>query len=381
MRELAAALLARHVADRDYALATVISVRGSAPCAPGTSMAVDTTGAVVGSLSGGCVEAAVHELCVEVLATGVPVRETFGYSDSDAIAVGLTCGGVLEVFVHRVDAAARPAIEAVLTAAGPVALVRDLRTGAAGALVEADEPAASTADVGQAAAETARPVGDSDWLGAAFSPRVRAEVRDMLAAGCIGIRRIGCGADESELFVVSYRPPPRLLVFGAGNFSAALVRMGKYLGYHVTVCDARPVFTTRDRFPEADEVVVEWPHRYLESTVVDARTVICVLAHDAKFEVPLLERALRLSVAFVGAMGSRRTCADRAARLRAAGLTERELSRLHAPIGLDLGARSPEETAVAIAAEIVAARTGSTAQPLTTTPGPVHGGGIAVSAG
>nr|BBJ49209.1 hypothetical protein SAVMC3_18380 [Streptomyces avermitilis] len=163
-----------------------------------------------------------------------------------------------------------------------------------------------------------------------------------------------------------------MIVFGAVDFAAALVRTGKFLGYHVTVCDARPVFATRVRFPEADDLVVDWPHRYLRDTPTDERTVLCVLTHDAKFDVPLLVEALRLPVAFVGAMGSRRTHEDRDRRLREAGLTPRELSRLRSPIGLDLGARTPEETALSIAAEIVAARRGGTGVPLTGSPTPIH---------
>ncbi len=159
------------------------------------------------------------------------------------------------------------------------------------------------------------------------------------------------------------------------------MRVGKFLGYHVTVCDARPVFATATRFPEADEIVVEWPHRYLESTEVDGRTVLCVLTHDAKFDVPLLELALRLPVAYVGAMGSRRTHEDRNRRLREVGVTELELARLRSPIGLDLGARTPEETALSIAAEIVASRRGGTGVSLTGAHTPIHHEGPGEPAG
>ncbi|MCW2819573.1 MAG: hypothetical protein JWR42_2360, partial [Marmoricola sp.] len=161
------------------------------------------------------------------------------------------------------------------------------------------------------------------------------------------------------------------------DFAAAVASVGHFLGYHVTVCDARPVFATRTRFPEADEVVVTWPHKYLaaelEAGRIDRRTVICVLTHDPKFDVPVLERALRLpEVAYVGAMGSRRTHEDRLARLREAGLSEEELGRLSSPIGLDLGARTPEETAVSIAAEIIAGRWGGTGDRLSGTDGRIH---------
>jgi xanthine dehydrogenase accessory factor len=175
-----------------------------------------------------------------------------------------------------------------------------------------------------------------------------------------------------RVFVWAFAPRPRLLVFGAIDFAAAVARVGSFLGYRVTVCDARPVFATPKRFPDADEVIVEWPHRYLASTEVDERTVICLLTHDPKFDVPLLELALRMPLAYVGAMGSRRTNDDRLQRLRELGLTEAELARLHAPIGLDIGARTPEETAVSVAAEIIAARWGGSGQPLRSADGPIH---------
>ena len=179
-----------------------------------------------------------------------------------------------------------------------------------------------------------------------------------------------------EVFVASHAPPPRMLVFGAIDFASAVARQGSFLGYRVTVCDARGLFATPARFPTADEVVVEWPHRYLaaqaEAGAIDERTVICVLTHDPKFDVPLLEVALRLDVRFIGAMGSRRTHENRLTRLREAGLTDTELSRLASPIGLDLGARTPEETAVSIAAEIIAHQWGGGGRPLSRTGGRIH---------
>jgi len=179
-----------------------------------------------------------------------------------------------------------------------------------------------------------------------------------------------------RVFVWSFAPKPRMLVFGAIDFAAAVARVGSFLGYRVTVCDARPVFATARRFPDADEVVVEWPHRYLQTEAdagrIDERTVLCVLTHDPKFDVPLLEVALRLPVAYVGAMGSRRTHEERLDRLREAGLSKEEIARLSSPIGLDLGARTPEETAVSIAAEIIAGRWGGSGEPLTETSGRIH---------
>jgi xanthine dehydrogenase accessory factor len=202
------------------------------------------------------------------------------------------------------------------------------------------------------------------------------DVRGMLAQGVTGVRRYGSRGerrgDELAVFVDCFAAAPRMLVFGAIDFAAAVARVGKFLGYHVTVCDARGVFATRARFPDADEVVVEWPHRFLAGLAVDARTVICVLTHDPKFDVPVLEVALRTPAAYVGAMGSRRTHQDRVARLRAAGLSEAELGRLRSPIGLDLGARTPEETAVSIAAELIQLRWGGTGHALTATTGRIH---------
>ncbi|SDM01840.1 xanthine dehydrogenase accessory factor, partial [Nonomuraea maritima] len=202
------------------------------------------------------------------------------------------------------------------------------------------------------------------------------DARGMLAQGVTGLRRYGPQGerrlDDLAVFVQAFAPPPRMLVFGAIDFAAAVARVGKFLGYHVTVCDARPIFATARRFPEADEVVVRWPHDYLASVEVDERTVICVLTHDPKFDVPLLEVALRTDAGYVGAMGSRRTHEDRLARLREAGLSEEELARLRSPIGLDLGARTPEETAVSIAAELIQLRWGGSGRPLATTEGRIH---------
>ncbi|MEH6379125.1 XdhC family protein [Streptomyces sp. KLMMK] len=364
---------------RAFAVATVVAVEGSAPRQPGAALAVDAEGTVVGSVSGGCVEGAVYELCRAALESGESVRERFGRPGDrpgeDDFATGLTCGGVLDVLVVPVlpDAPGRAVLAEALAAAatgGPVALARVI-SGPAGLLgrallVRADGTYAGTL------AES----GGPDRAAAA-------EAAALLAAGRTGTVTVGmesgagvrCG-DPVTLLVESCLPPPRMIVFGAVDFAAALVGAGKFLGYHVTVCDARPVFATAGRFPEADGIAVDWPHRYLDAQqaagALDARTVLCVLTHDPKFDVPLLERALRLPVAYVGAMGSRRTHEDRLARLREAGVAEPALDRLRSPIGLDLGARTPEETALSIAAEIVALRHGGTGAPLTGVRTPIH---------
>lgn len=359
---------------RDVAVATVVSVGGSAPRGLGAALAVDGEGTVIGSVSGGCVEGAVYELCREALDDGRAVVQRFGYSDEDAFAVGLTCGGVLDVLVTPVgaEAPARPVLRAALSAARrsePAALARVVRGP--------DHLLGGALLLGP----------DGPYEGGLGGPAeldrtAAAEARALLEAGRTGT--VALSEDGTHcpggltLLVETSRRPPRLIVFGAIDFAAALVRAGKFLGHHVTVCDARPVFATRARFPEADDVVVDWPHRYLRRTEVDARTALCVLTHDAKFDIPLLTVALRTPAVFVGAMGSRRTHADRDRRLREAGLTDEELARLRSPIGLDLGARTPEETALSIAAEIVATRHGGTGSPLTGSHAPIHrdaGGG------
>jgi xanthine dehydrogenase accessory factor len=353
---------------RDFAVATVVAVGGSAPRPPGAALAVDADGTVVGSVSGGCVEGAVYELCRQALRDGETVVERFGYSDEDAFAVGLTCGGVIDILVTpvRTGDPVRPALATALAAAarGRTAAVARIVGGPA-------ELRGRALVVGPDGSRTGGFGGHP-----ALDRTAAAEAGAFLDAGRTGTLEIGeqgsrCGAPVTLLIECSV-PAPRMIVFGAIDFASALVRVGKFLGYHVTVCDARPVFATPARFPDADEIVTEWPHEYLRRTDVDARTVLCVLTHDAKFDVPLLRLALRLPVAYVGAMGSRRTHLDREARLREAGLSDPELARLRSPIGLDLGARTPEETALSIAAEIVATRHGGTGTSLTGAHTPIH---------
>lgn len=355
---------------REFAVATVVSVGGSAPRGPGAALAVDGDGVAIGSVSGGCVEGAVYELCERALQDGRTVREQFGYSDEDAFAVGLTCGGVIDVMVTPVpvDSPQRAVLRTALSTAaggGSAALAR---------VVSGPEELLGHALLVHADGTHEGGLGGHPEL----DRTAVAEARALLDAGRTGT--VGVSEDGSHcpggltLLVETRVPPPRMIVFGAVDFAAALVRAGKFLGHHVTVCDARPVFATEARFPEADDVVVDWPHRYLRRTTTDDRTVVCVLTHEARFDVPLLTEALRMPFAFVGAMGSRRTHEDRLRRLREAGLGEDELDRLRSPIGLDLGARTPEETALSIAAEIVAARRGGTGLPLTGGAEPIHRG-------
>jgi len=351
-------------------MGTVVRTYSSAPRLPGASMVVAPDGTVSGSVSGGCVEGAVYELATEVTGTGVPVLQRYGVSDDDAFAVGLTCGGTIDIFVEPVSQNTFPEL---------AALADDLvnhRPAAVATVIAHPDPVWVGRRLVIRGAEVSGALGSSRADAA-----VTDDARGLLAAGRSEVLTYGPDGQRRglgmEVFVASYAPRPRMLVFGAIDFAAAVAQQGSFLRYRVTVCDARPVFATPARFPTADEVVVEWPHRYLteqaDAGAIDARTVICVLTHDPKFDVPLLEVALRLpEVAYVGAMGSRRTHDDRLARLREAGLTDVELEGLSSPIGLDLGGRTPEETAVSIAAEIIARRWGGGGRPLADVPGRIH---------
>jgi len=355
-------------AGEAFGLATVVQTFSSAPREPGAALAVSPDGEVAGSVSGGCVEGAVYELSGEVSQSGQAVLQRYGVSDDTAFSVGLTCGGIIDIFVEAVSRETYPEFGEI------VAAVRDHQPVAVATVIAGPGQVGSRRIVWPAdhRAGPSHSLGSGDRLDQAVDD----DARGMLAQGLTGVRRYGPDGerrrDELSVFVQSFAPPPRMLVFGAIDFAAAVARIGKFLGYRVTVCDARPVFATSARFPDADEVITDWPHRYLTGISTDERTVICVLTHDPKFDVPVLEVALREPAAYIGAMGSRRTHNDRLDRLREAGLSEDELARLRSPVGLDLGARTPEETAVAIAAELIQLRWGGSGQPLTVTSGRIH---------
>jgi xanthine dehydrogenase accessory factor len=351
------------------ALATVVDVRKSAPRQPGAAMAVSSKGEVAGSVSGGCVEGAVFQLAQQVLESGVPELVHYGYSDDEAFAVGLTCGGELDVFVERIDPTDGTGFERVLrdvAAEEPVAVV-----------IVIDAPSES----GEPPVRGAKLLIGPDWVEGSLDSEglqvaVVDDARGMLQQGRTAERRYGRHGerrlDDVRVFISSFAPRPRMFVFGAIDYAAAVARIGHFLGYHVTVCDARSTFATSKRFPDADEVIVDWPHRYLSRVAIDERAAICVLTHDPKFDVPLLEVALRSPAGYVGAMGSRRTHDERLARLVELGMSDDVLARLRSPIGLDLGARTPEETAVSVAAELIQQRWGGSGRPLSDTEGRIH---------
>jgi xanthine dehydrogenase accessory factor len=295
--------------------ATVVKTERSAPRDPGAVMAVSERGDVAGSVTGGCVEPAVYEEAKQVLAGAAPRLKTYGIADEEAFEVGLPCGGTVHIFVDAFDPAlVRPLIDAIA----------------------AEEPIALTFPVAGADA------GAKQLVTPDSGPE---EARALLARGETAL--------VDDLFVSSFAPRPQMYVFGAVDHAAAVARIGRFLGYRVTVCDARARFVTPERFPDVDELVVEWPDRFLERAPVDERTAVVVLTHDHKFDVPALKVALQRNAAYVGAMGSRRAMETRNERLREEGLSDEEIARIHAPIGLPIAARTPEEVAVSIAAELI----------------------------
>ncbi|KQR10367.1 XdhC family protein [Cellulomonas sp. Leaf334] len=326
MLEIAGRLLATLTAGHRVAAATVLSMTGSAPTVVGTSMAVDDTGAALGSVAGGCVEGALYDLCAAVLDGAPPGVQEYGVTDEDAFAVGLTCGGVLRVHARELG----PADVPVLAAAAR---------------------------------------GDEVVLVTALDGPLPDDVPVPMRSGIVRVQ----GPDGGiEVFVEVASAPPRMVVYGALEFSSALAVVARAAGFRVTVCDARAVLATPRRHPGADEVVVDWPVRHLAQQRLGPRDVVCVMAHDDRFDADLVLAALRSGAGFVGAMGSRRTQTRRVAELVARGITDDELARLHAPIGLDLGASTPGETAVSVLAEVLASRTGATGLPLTDLAGPIH---------
>jgi xanthine dehydrogenase accessory factor len=311
MREILETIEAWAKDEQGVVLATLVGTERSSPCDPGAAMAVSERGDVAGSLTGGCVEPALYDEARAIFDGGAPRLRSYGIEEEDAFEAGLPCGGTIHVFVTM---AKHELIEEL-----SVAVRRELPVALAMNIAGPD-------------------IGDQRLV--AVDGRTEPSL-------------------EGDVFFLPFLPRPRMYVFGVLDHAAAVARAGRLLGFHVTVCDARKRFLTRERFPEPDELVVGWPHEFLRSAEVDERTAICVLTHDHKFDVPLLQAALAGPAGYIGALGGSKTRADREERLRAEGVDEEDLRRIHAPIGLDIGARTPEEVAVAVAAEIVALRRGS----------------------
>jgi xanthine dehydrogenase accessory factor len=358
-----AAVLEWFASERRAVAATLVEVDGSAPLDPGATMWVDETGAIEGSVTGGCVEGALVEVARHVLAGEAPGTHAYGISDELAGEVGLMCGGTVRIFVGAVDGRNLAPARAALTAAAaqrPAVLATVLDGPAAGnrlAVVES---------------ETIGSLGITELM----DRTVSAEARGVVAQGTSMVRSYGAdGAtmgDDVRVFLQAFAAPPRMIIFGAIDFSAALALLAKRVGYEITICDPRQAFIASKRFAAASEVSSAWPDEYLRDVELGPRDAVLVFTHDAKLDEPALIAALATGAGYIGALGSRSTQAARRARLVAAGVSETDLERVVAPCGLDIGAATPGETAIAILAEIVALRSGRHADRLVETDGAIR---------
>lgn len=365
--EIAGRLLAALRSGERVAVATSVDVIGSAPHLAGTSMAVTAAGAVIGSVSAGCVEASALDACRALLHGGAPQQLRFGFGEADAARAGLACGGELDVFVHPLGGAA---LEQELEAAAAG------RSAAVGFVVAGPAEALGGVVAGGEGAGLGGEVDPAQIKGASID-RLRSAVAARALTGRSGPVSVDCGSRTVRLFVDVAAPAARLVIVGATETAAALAAAASAVGYAVTVCDHRDGFAAAERFPAAEQVVVALPHEYLAATALDGRSAVCLLGHDEDLDPLAAAVALERGVAYVGALGSRGTTARRRERLLALGLDDALVDRLHAPIGLDIGASTPAETAVSILAEVLAARTGAQGARLRTLTGPIHRSGTA----
>ena len=346
---------------RRVVAATLVETLGSAPLDPGAEMLVDDTGRIEGSVTGGCVEGALYEEARSVLNGAPPRVATYGISDQQAADVGLMCGGTVKVFVHELDD--RNALEATrrqIACEEPVALATLLDGKGAGAKM----------------AITAATTIGSFAQGDLLDDNVARDARGFLDEGRSAVRRYSAKGetmgDDLRVAIHAFATPPRMVIFGAIDFSAALARQAKEIGYKATIVDARQAFAQSPRFSEHAEVVISWPDLYLQGEQLGPRDAILVFTHDAKFDEPALVEAVKTQAGYIGALGSRRTHEDRTARLREAGMSEEGLARINSPCGLDVGARTPAETAIAVLGEILALRSGRRGGRLAEASGPIH---------
>jgi xanthine dehydrogenase accessory factor len=355
---------------RRVVAATLVATVGSAPLDPGAEMLVDDSGRIEGSVTGGCVEGALVEEARQILDDGAPPRvATYGISDGEAVDVGLMCGGTVKVFVHEVRAPEPlEATRAEVAAGRPVALATILDGPSAGAKM------AVLAD------SVVGGLGHADLL----DESVARDARGYLDEGRSAVRTYSeqgetMGSDV-RVAIQAFATPPRMVIFGAIDFSAALAKMATDIGYTVTIVDARSAFASSPRFSEHAEVVISWPDDYLTQQQLGPRDAVLVFTHDSKFDEPALLAAVQTGAGYIGALGSRTTHADREERLRAAGAADADLQRINSPCGLDVGARTPAETSVAVLGEILALRAGRRGGRLAEASGPIHSDAAEVSA-
>lgn len=359
--------------DHFVALATLVKTKGSSPREVGAVMAVSDTGQVTGSISGGCVEAAVIEAALAVVVDGKPRLLSYGVADELGFEIGLTCGGTIEVFVERLE---QHLLEDNLLLQMIFNTVRQTseQSCALCTMVKGTKPGVKML------------VTNNEKSFGSFSNQeldriVHHDAQELLAQGLNTLRYYDVSyystngepcQTEVAIFIQLFVPPPHLIIFGVVDFTRSLCKLAKMLGYRVTICDARSRLATPERFPEADAIILEWPGEYIRNTKIDDQTVIAVLTHDPKFDIPALVSAVGTPAAYIGAMGSRRATADRISRLQEAGLSEIDINRISAPIGLDIGANTPDETAVSIMAEVIAQKNGRRGGRLTCGQNSIH---------
>jgi xanthine dehydrogenase accessory factor len=344
----------------EIALATLVDTHGPAPRPAGARLGLTRGGGMSGSVSGGCVETDVYQRALEVLDSGKPVVQDYGIDDGTSVAVGLSCGGRIDVLIEpfRPDdawSAVREAVESQEPTALCIAIAPDGIVGRRLAVL------AGGRSVGGIAPE--------------LDPAAIEAASSLLLDGGRRVLTLPFEGGEARVFVESLPPQPRLFVAGATHTAIPLCRMAKELGFRVSVLDPRTPFASEERFPMVDELLLEWPHEVLERSSLDAWSFVLTLTHDLKFDIPTLACALRSDARYIGALGSRRTHERRKQRLIEEGFDEAAIARIHTPIGLDIGARSPEEIALAILAEMVAVRHGRDGRPLVKRAGPIHSDG------
>jgi xanthine dehydrogenase accessory factor len=343
---------------------TLVETVGSAPLDPGAEMVIDDSGRIEGSVTGGCVEGALVEEAERIFAGGAPRVASYGISDADAVGVGLMCGGTVRVFVHGLDERALEPLDAV------VAALEADRAVALATLLDGDAAGAKMAVTEDGVVGT---LGVTDLL----DRSVERDARGSLDHGLSAVRSYSASGEvmgaELRVCIQAFATRPAMVIFGAIDFSVAVAKLAGELGFRVTICDAREPFIRSPRFSRVADVVVDWPDRHLAERRLGPRDVVLVFTHDTKFDEPALIAALETDAGYIGALGSRRTHADRVQRLRERGIDDDRIGRIASPSGLDIGARTPVETAISILAEVIARRTGRSGEPLRQTAGPIHG--------
>ncbi len=351
MKEILADLDRWQAENEEIAMATLTAVRGSAPRLPGARLGLTRSGKMAGSVSGGCVENDVFERAIQVLDSGQPVVANYGIADELGFQVGLSCGGSIDVLIepfapteawHELEGAVREQRPAALAIGlSPASLLGRKLTVVDKAFVGSIDPS--------------------------LDQSIAAEAQRLLPEGGTRTLALPWRGEEATVFLESFPPPLRLFIVGATHTAIPLCRMAKEVGFQITVIDARSMFAVEERFPDAEEVLRAWPDSALAEKTLDAYSYLVILTHDPKFDLPTLELALHSDARYIGAMGSRATHRTRTAQLRQRGFSEADLARIRAPIGLNIGSRTPEEIAVAILAEMLAVRYGKAEDALAAT--------------